>query len=146
MRVAGWRYIARDDEHVFRTIYGKTGVSNVGTLVARSCGAAPAAATGVTATATNNAGGSPVSVTVSWTASSDDNAGASDVQLYSVMRRPSAGTTWTPVGNFPARGTGTYSFVDYALKTGTWVYGVRAMDCGPTWSSAAEQTGTIIIP
>jgi hypothetical protein len=95
---------------------------------------------------TNNAGGSPVQVAVAWTASTDDNAGANDVQAYAVARRPSAGSTWTPVGNLPARGTGTYTFTDYALTPGTWVYGAKSMDCGPTWSSVAEQSGTVVIP
>jgi type II secretory pathway pseudopilin PulG len=146
MRIAAWNYVARDNENVFRTVYQRTHIANVGNLTARSCGAAPAAATVVTATATNNSVGSPVYVTVGWTASTDDNAGASDVQAYSVARRASAGSTWYPVGNLPARGTGSYSFVDYALTKGTWVYGVKAMDCGPSWSSVAEQSGTTTIP
>jgi prepilin-type N-terminal cleavage/methylation domain-containing protein len=145
MRVAGWAYIARDNEHVFRTVYGKTHLSNVGLLTARSCGAAPAAVTALTV-AQSPVSGSPNSVRVSWTASTDDGAGASDVQSYSVARRASAGSTWYPVGNFPARGGGSYQFDDYALKAGTWVYGVRAMDCGPTWSTVTEQSGTIVIP
>lgn len=146
MRIASWNYVARDDENVFRTVYQRTHIANVGLLTARTCGAAPAAPTAVTATATNNSVGSPVHVTVGWTASTDDNAGSSDVQAYSVARRASAGTTWVPLGSLPARGTGSYSFVDYALTQGTWVYGVKSMDCGPTWSAAAEQTGTITIP
>jgi prepilin-type N-terminal cleavage/methylation domain-containing protein len=146
MRIASWNYVARDNENVFRTVYQRTYVGNVGRLVARSCGAAPAAPTAVTATATNNSVGSPIYVTVGWTASTDDNAGSSDVQAYSIARRASAGTTWFPVGNLPARGTGSYSFVDYALTQGTWVYGVKSMDCGPTWSSAAEQSGSITVP
>jgi prepilin-type N-terminal cleavage/methylation domain-containing protein len=145
MRAAAWTYIARDDENVFRSTYSRTSIRNAGLLVARSCGSAPAAPTGVTATATNNSGGSPVAVTISWTASTDDNAGASDVMSYSVMRRASAGSTWSTVGNLPARGA-SLSYVDYSLRQGTWVYAVRAMDCGPTWSSATEQTGTITIP
>ena len=127
-------------------MYQRTKVNNVGLLVAQSCGAAPAAPTGVTATATNNAGGSPVSVAVGWTASTDDNTGASDVTGYVVRRRPSAGATWTSVGNYVARGTGTYTFTDYALARGTWVYAVNAVDCGPTWSSTVEQAGSITVP
>ena len=146
MRAAGWHYSARDNEHIFRTVYAKTTISNVGLLAARTCGAAPAAPTGVTATVTNNAGGSPVKVAIAWTASTDDAAGASDVQVYSVARRLSAGSTWIPVGNLPARGTGSYTFEHFGFSPGTWVYGVRAMDCGPTWSSAAEHTGTVVIP
>ena len=146
MRIAGWFHAARENTEVFRTVYQKTKVNNVGLLIARSCGAAPMAPTAVTATATNNAGGSPVSVAIAWTASTDDNAGASDVASYSVMRRPSAGATWTSVGNYVARGTGSYTFVDYALTTGTWVYGVAAADCGPTWSTTAAQAGTIVVP
>lgn len=146
IRAAGWHYSARDDEHIFRTVYSKTSIPNVGALTARSCGAAPAPATGVTATVTNNSGGSPVKVTIAWTASTDDATGAADVKAYYVGRRLSAGSVWTMVGNFPARGTGSYSFDDGALAPGTWVYGVRAMDCGPAWSAVAEQSGTVVIP
>ena len=85
-------------------------------------------------------------MTVAWTASTDDNAGASDVVAYAVRRRPQAGTTWTTVGSYPARGTGTYSFTDYALLQGTWIYGVFAMDCGPTWSAAAEASASVTVP
>jgi prepilin-type N-terminal cleavage/methylation domain-containing protein len=145
MRVSGWHYVARDNEHVFRTIYDKSPITNMGLLTTRTCGAAPAAPTGVTATPTNNSVGSPVYVTVSWTASTDDGAGASDVRSYVVARRASAGSTWFPVGNLPARGA-SLSFVDYNLTPGTWVYGVRSTDCSPSWSSAAEQAGTIVIP
>ena len=146
MRIAGWYHATRENQEVFRTVYQRTMLSNVGLLKATSCGAAPAAATGVTATATNTAAGSPVSVTVAWTASTDDNAGASDVVAYAVRRRPQAGTTWTTVGSYPARGTGTYSFTDYALLQGTWIYGVFAMDCGPTWSAAAEASASVTVP
>jgi prepilin-type N-terminal cleavage/methylation domain-containing protein len=146
MRIASWNYVARDNENVFRTVYQRTHLGNIGRLTARTCGAAPAAPTAVTASATNNTVGSPIYVTVAWTASTDDNAGSSDVQAYSVSRRASAGTTWVPVGNLPARGTGSYSFVDYALTRGTWVYGVKSMDCGPSWSATAEQSSSITIP
>jgi hypothetical protein len=146
IRAAGWHYSARDNEHIFRTVYAKTTVANVGLLAVRTCGAAPAAPTGVTATVTNNSGGSPVKVAIAWTASTDDAAGSSDVKAYSVARRASAGSTWIPVGNVPARGTGSYTFEAFGFSPGTWVYGVKAMDCGPTWSSAAEQTGTVVIP
>ena len=146
MRIAGWYHNARENLEVFRTVYQRTKVNNVGLLVARTCGTAPGAPTGVTATATNNAGGSPVSVAIAWNASSDDNAGANDVVSYTVMRRPSAGATWTDVGNYPARATASYTFTDYALTNGTWVYGVAAADCGPTWSTTAQQGGTIVIP
>ncbi len=145
-RAAGWHYSARDDEHIFRTVYAKTTISNVGLLAARSCGAAPAAPTGVTATVTNNSGGSPVSVAIAWTASTDDAAGSSDVKAYFIARRASAGSTWYSVGSLPARGTGSYTFEDFALTQGTWVYGVKSMDCGPGWSAVAEQTGTVIVP
>jgi prepilin-type N-terminal cleavage/methylation domain-containing protein len=146
LRAAGWHYSARDNEHIFRTVYAKTHIANVGLLTARSCGASPAAPTGVTATVTNNAGGSPVKVAIAWTASTDDAAGSSDVQMYHVRRRVSGGTTWHSVGNAPARGTGSYAFDDYSLRRGTWVYGVTAVDCGPTWSTAAEQSGTVVVP
>lgn len=147
VRSAGWHFSARDNENIFRTVYSKTAIHNLGRLVAAGCGAAPAAPTGVTATVSYSAASatSPVSVTVAWNASTDDGAGANDVQSYTVMRRASGNTTWIPVGSAPARGSAA-TFTDYALVTGTWVYGVKAMDCGPAWSAAAEQSGTVTIP
>lgn len=146
MRIAGWYRNPRDSTDTYRTVYQRTRIANSLRLTPRSCGAAPTAPTGVTATRATNAAGDPISVAVAWTASTDDGAGSSDVQSYVVMRRPSAGATWTSVGNYPARSAGTYTFTDYALKQGTWVYGVAALDCGPTWSTTAEQSGTVTIP
>lgn len=146
MRIAGWYHNARDSTDTFRTVYQRTRIGNALDLVARNCGAAPAAPTAVTATVTNNWNGDPTSVSVAWTASTDDGAGSSDVQSYVVMRRPAAGSAWTSVGNYPARSTGTYTFVDYVPKSGTWVYGVAANDCGPSWSTTAEQSGSVTIP
>ena len=146
MRIAGWYHDARENAEVFRTVYQWTRVRNVGRLTAQSCGAAPGVASTVAAAATNNAGGTPVLVTITWNASADDGAGATDVKEYSVLRRPSGGGSWVGVGNLVARGTATYTFIDYALKAGTWVYGVDAVDCGPTRSTTAVQTGTVTIP
>jgi type II secretory pathway pseudopilin PulG len=146
MRIAGWYHAVRENTEVFRTLYQRTRVNNVGLLTVRSCGAGPVAPSGVTGTRANNANGDPVSVAVAWTASTDDGAGAADVAGYSVLRQPSGGGSWVSVGNLPARGTGTYTFTDYALKQGTWVYGVAAVDCGPTWSATTSQSGTVIIP
>jgi prepilin-type N-terminal cleavage/methylation domain-containing protein len=146
MRIAGWYYNPRDATDTYRTVYQRTRIGNALQLTPRSCGAAPTAPSGVTGTRINNSYGDPVQVTIAWTASTDDGAGAADVQSYVVMRRPSAGTTWTSVGNVPARSSGSYSFADYSLRQGTWVYGVAAVDCGPQWSSTTAQTGTVTIP
>lgn len=146
MRIAGWYYNPRDQTSTFRTVYQRTFISNVGRLIARTCGAAPAAPTVVTATATNNTGGNPVSVAVAWVASTDDGAGAADVRSYAVMRRPSTGSTWTTVGNLPARTSATYTFTDYMLVSGTWTYGVAATDCGPAYSTTATAATNVTVP
>ena len=146
MRVAGWYHNPRDNTDTYRTVHQRTRIANTVTLVPRACGAAPAAPTNVTGTRVNNANGDPVSVTIGWTASTDDAGGESDVAAYSLMRRLSGGSTWTSVGNMPARSTGTYAFSDYSLRQGTWVYGVAAVDCRPAWSATAEQSGTVSIP
>lgn len=146
MRAAGWTYVARDNENVFRTVYQRTQLNNAGRLFAATCGDAPAAPSSVTATVTNNSGGSPVQVAIAWTGSTDDNAGDSDVRSYAVARRASSGTTWYTVGNAPARGGGSYSFTDYSLVAGSWIYAVKALDCGPNWSTAAEISSAVVIP
>lgn len=148
MRIAGWYRSAQENTDTYRTLYQRTRISNVGLLTASTrCGAAPAAPTGLTATVTNNVSTTPtpVSVAVAWTASTDDAAGASDVQAYSVMRT-SGGGIWVSVGNYPARGTGTYTFTDYALMQGSWTYGVAAVDCGPVWSATTSAGSAVTIP
>lgn len=146
MRVAGWYFNARDSTDTYRTVRQLTRVPNVGRLVAATCGSAPAAPTGVTATRQDNSNGDPVRVDIAWTASTDDGSGSSDVRAYSVLRRPSSGSTWTSIGNYPARGAGSYTFSHYALAQGTWIYGVAAADCGPAWSSTAEAGSSVTIP
>jgi hypothetical protein len=148
MRIAGWYFNPRDSTDTYRTVYQRTPIANVGKLVAHSCGSAPAAPTGVTVVASTNSNthSDTTSLTITWTASTDDGAGSSDIIAYAVARRPSGGSTWTPVGNVPARHGANGTFTDYALKRGTWVYGVAAIDCGPTWSSTTEQSGTVTIP
>ena len=146
MRIAGWYHNPRDNSDTYRTVVQRTRIANTVSLVAHRCGSAPAAPTNVTATRVDNANGDPVAVTVGWTASGDDAAGESDVAGYAIMRRPSGGSPWTSVGNMPARSTATYSFTDYSLVLGTWVYGVEAVDCSPAWSAAAEQSGTVVVP
>jgi len=143
MRIAGWYHDPRENSEVFRTLYQRTRVNNVRLLTALSCGATPGAPSAVTATATNNAGGNPVQVTIAWNASGDDGAGEADVKEYVVLRRPSAGGSWVAVGNLAARRTATYSFVDNFLKTGSWIWGVQAVDCSPAWSAVAEQANII---
>lgn len=145
MRIAGWYHNPRDNTDTYRTVYQRTRVANTLSLTPTTCGAAPGAPSAVTATR-SPAAGDPVQVNVGWTASADDGTGAGDVVAYSVMRRPSSGSTWTPVGNVPARSAGTYTFADYAIVQGTWVYGVAATDCGRAWSTTALQTGTVVIP
>ncbi|HVZ47681.1 MAG TPA: prepilin-type N-terminal cleavage/methylation domain-containing protein [Gemmatimonadaceae bacterium] len=140
MRIAGWYHNPRDSTDTYRTVYQRTRLANARTLVAPSCGAVPAAPTAVTGTVSGG------TVAVAWTASTDDGAGASDVVAYSVMRRLSAGTTWTGVGNVPARSSASYAYTDYWPKQGTWVYGVAAVDCGPGWSTTAAQSGTAVVP
>lgn len=148
MRIAGWYHNPRDNTDTYRTVYQRTRIANALTLTPRTCGAAPGAPGAPSAVSATSAPtvGDPVQVNVGWTASADDGTGAGTVVAYSVMRRPSAGTAWTPVGNAPARGVGTYAFVDYALKQGTWVYAVAATDCARAWSPTVEQAGTVTIP
>lgn len=152
MRIAGWYHNPHDSTDTFRTLYQRTRLTNVRTMVPRTCGAAPAAPTAVTGTF------SAGTVVVRWTASVDDGAGASDVSAYSVVRRMATGGRgrgrgrgrgtgpWDGIGSVPARSSGSYEFVDYLPETGTWQYGVAAVDCGPAWSAATAQSGTVTVP
>ncbi len=146
MRIAGWYHNPVDSTDVYRTVYQRTRIDNGLTLAPRPCGAAPGNPSNLTGARVNNANGDPVQVNVAWTASADDGTGEKDVAAYAILRKPAAGTAWSAVGNVPARGAGTYSFSDYAPVRGTWVYGVAAIDCGPSWSGTVSQASSVTIP
>ena len=110
---------------------------NAGLIHHATCGQPPIAPTAVVATPTA-AGGGVVQpfVTLTWTASVDDQGGEKDVERYAIYRRLNTASTFDePVGSLVA-GHSSYSFVDSDVQTGQrWVYGVSALDCSPLNSS-----------
>jgi len=84
-------------------------------------------------------------VTISWAASTDDQAGEKDVERYAIYRRLTSTTDFgEPIGSLVAGHT-TYSFVDSDLQSGQqWVYGVSALDCSPLNSSMTTATSVTI--
>ena len=56
-----------------------------------------------------------------------------------MIERTLQGTSnWDVLGNMVAYGQASYTFNDYTFKTGTWVYGVVAVDCTPLYSTVSQ--------
>ena len=120
---------------------------NAGLIHHATCGQPPIPPTAVLATPTA-AGGSIAQpfVTITWTASTDDQTGEKDVERYAIYRRLNGPTTFDePIGSLVAGHT-SYSFVDSDVQSGQkWIYGVSALDCSPLNSSMVT-AGQVTIP
>jgi prepilin-type N-terminal cleavage/methylation domain-containing protein len=120
---------------------------NAGLIRRSTCGQPPLAVPTPTATLNPAVPGvNPVSVTVTWTHSTDDGGGEKDVERYALFRRLSSVSTFDePFMSVPA-GSGTYSYTDTDLVSGqTWIYGIAAQDCTPS-SSPTSSTSAVAIP
>jgi hypothetical protein len=112
---------------------------NAGLLHFTSCGQPPYGS-GVPV-AVSSAPGAPVlTVTLTWTKSSDDGAGEKDIERYAIFRRLSAATSFgDPVSSIPATMAASYSYVDTQVQPNqTYVYGVAAQDCTPLLSGVTS--------
>lgn len=131
-----------------RAVSARTVVPNATTRLAATCGAAPGNPSGVAVSKTPPPGSATnYFVTVTWSASADDNGGALDVTHYLVLTRPTADTAWRPVGTVSARQAGTYRF-DHHLPAliGSVRYGVRAVDCGGAPSATVTHSSNLTLP
>jgi type II secretory pathway pseudopilin PulG len=145
MRVSGLFRDVRADRDIIRTVYGSTRLLNAGLLRQAACGSIPLPPSNVVATVLFTEDGAPASIRVTWAASLEESGGERDVSLYVVQRRAALSTTWTTLGNVPANAAATYAYDDYALASGTWVYGVIAQDCSPE-NSPVVTSSSVSIP
>ena len=112
---------------------------NVGVQRLSTCGARPAFAGPVSATATL-IDGLPA-VTLTWGPAADERGGERDVLRYVIYRKGSAAAPWgDPLASVSSAGLNAYRFDDGGLDPATtYFYGVAAQDCTPSLSSI---TGT----
>jgi type II secretory pathway pseudopilin PulG len=134
----------RTNADALRTVETMVRVMNSGLLDRTSCGQPPYPG-GTPAVVTNTFGNTP-KATVTWTKSTDDNAGEKDIERYAIFRRVSTATVFgDPISSIPGRLAATYTFVDNAVVQGqTYVYGIAAQDCTPSLSSVVSSVAVTI--
>lgn len=146
MRVAGLYRDVRKSADVVRTVYHRTALLNYGKLKVNICGNPPTAVSSVSATQVVDSTGTAVKITVTWPKSADEGGGENDVGLYVVERRLSTSTDWTVLANVVSQGSTSYQYDDFALASGTWVYGVVAQDCSPANSAVTVSATSVTNP
>ena len=138
----------RTGKDALRTVETLVRLMNAGLLNRTSCGQPPYPASTVVALS-SMASATPKFVTVTWTKSSDDNAGEKDIERYAIFRRFSSVAAFAdPISSIPSSsGTTTYSFTDTnVLADSTYVYGIAAQDCTPLLSGAASSPVVAVLP
>ncbi len=146
IKATGYFYNAVDRRDVLRNASSRTLLSNVVTSSAAGCGAAPGSPSSVVRN--KQTGSAGFNVRITWNASADDGAGASDVTHYVVNIRPDVSpVVWTPIAVVPARAASSYQYEHYFPSLiGSVKYGVHAVDCGGTKSSTVEHTSSLSLP
>ncbi|MEO8333753.1 MAG: prepilin-type N-terminal cleavage/methylation domain-containing protein [bacterium] len=134
----------RTNQDALRTVETMVRVMNSGLLDRTSCGQPPYPG-GTPLVITNLITQTP-KATITWTKSSDDNAGEKDIERYAIFRRLSSQTVFgDPISSVPGRLAATYTYVDNAVTQGqTYVYGIAAQDCTPALSGVASSIAVTI--
>lgn len=123
---------------------------NVGTGSAEfhACGDPPAAPSSLSAADTPKDAGE--SITLSFSASSDEQSGERDVKSYSVYRRPQGQLEWECIASITATGSSSYSVKDDlhsiagAPQPGiSYYYMATSWDCRPQESNPSNVAGPI---
>jgi prepilin-type N-terminal cleavage/methylation domain-containing protein len=133
-------------KHVTDTLWRDIKVANQGLLVRAQCGEIPltpgAPSTDVSTVAFRRV------VTLTWNASTDENAGERDVEMYAVYRRVNGTIDWgEPIANVPASGLATTSYVDDTPVVGTtYDYAISALDCTPAPSTLSAFATRLVTP
>lgn len=137
----------RTGQDVLRRMQSTIHLMNAGLIHHSTCGNAPL---DFTASAVSVLASPPsipeTHVRITWTPSTDDNAGEHDVERYAIYRRLSSEPSFDqPIASVPA-GALSYSFKDFDVTTGqTWIYGITAQDCTPM-SSPMVSTSAVVVP
>jgi prepilin-type N-terminal cleavage/methylation domain-containing protein len=129
----------RTGKDALRTVETRVRLMNAGLLHFTSCGQPPYG-TGVPVATSSAPGAQVLTVTLTWTKSSDDGAGEKDIERYAIFRRLSSATSFgDPVSSIPASMAASYSYVDTQVQPNqTYVYGVATQDCTPLLSAVTS--------
>ncbi|MEP6621864.1 MAG: prepilin-type N-terminal cleavage/methylation domain-containing protein [bacterium] len=130
-----------------RTVETLVRLMNAGLLHSTSCGQPPIAT--ATPVATSSVAAAPIkSVTITWTASTDDATGEADIERYAIFRRLSTQTSFgDPISSIPASKAASYSFNDRAVvASNVYVYGIAAQDCTPNLSAVTASAAVTVLP
>ncbi|HVH39798.1 MAG TPA: prepilin-type N-terminal cleavage/methylation domain-containing protein [Gemmatimonadaceae bacterium] len=143
LRATGFYRERTTGKETLRTVSWTTVVPNAAGRLTAGCGSAPVAPGSAYIVVQSSSG--PYRVEVRWLRSTDDGAGADDVRYYVIERRPTAGAApWETLATLPARGSTTYLWTHGSPSgSGSYTYGVRAVDCAGTASARASDTGTL---
>ena len=128
---------------IIRSVSSSTKLINAGMVGAKVCGdlPLPPGAVGAVAVPAVN----PTKVTLTWTASVDQDNGEKDVERYMVFKRLVGDPDWGEPRASLSASQPAYTFDDADLHSGTWVWAVIAQDCSPS-NSSLTSTNTITIP
>jgi type II secretory pathway pseudopilin PulG len=147
MRIAGLYHDVQKNVDIKKTIYHSTRLLNAGMLKQNICGAAPLPPGTVSATQLdtlgNTWGGAPMPISevrVVFNASPEEAGGAKDVASYVIERTMQGTSNWQVLGNMVAHGQASYTYDDFTLQSGHWVYGVVAVDCSPSYSTVSQSS------
>jgi prepilin-type N-terminal cleavage/methylation domain-containing protein len=145
IRAAGYFRDRLTGAETIRTVQWTTVLPNAGVEADRSCGAAPAGATGIAQQKVTASAG--YNVRLVWTASTDDTGGALDVRYYLIGLRQSTATEYRVVASVQARALASYRWDHYLpTDTGSVKYGVRAVDCGGNAAAWATHASNLNLP
>lgn len=142
IRAGGFYRNRQVAEDVIRTVHWRTTLTNAVGTAAATCAATPAAASGVTLSKQAGTGSNAYHVRVTWTGSSDDSGGSTDVTHYVVwIRYNTTPVAWVRVASVPARRISSYRYDHYQpMLAGSVRYGVTAVNCAGLASSEAESS------
>ena len=144
LRLNSWFRDATSNTDIIRGTNSSTKLLNAGLLNQSACGTAPLPARNILASV-QNVNGNPAFVRITWDASLEETTAEKDVALYLVQKRPLAGDDWETITNVPASLAASYTFDDYTLAQGSWVYQIVAQDCTPS-NSGPVVSLTVVIP
>ncbi|MBK7905335.1 MAG: hypothetical protein IPJ78_02095 [Gemmatimonadetes bacterium] len=141
IRAAGFYRNRTTGAETIRTVQWTTVLPNASTRLTTGCGAAPSAPPAFDANKTTNS--RPFRVDIDWDASSDDGSGSLDVRQYLLEWRLNGGD-WKVLASVPATRQSDYEFIHtLPLVSGTYEYGVRALDCTGASTRAVAPTFTL---
>lgn len=128
-----------------RSISSIIDTPNNGVDLPSVCGRAPLSPASFTATEVGVGTGE---VSLTWTPSPDQEAGEQDVRQYVIWRRLSSAPAWTEPLLVVRSEAGQLSYTTSVLDNlpgSTYIFGIAAQDCTPSFSSTVTSTVTLSI-